>query len=238
MARTATRRSCSTSTPSWVPRTCRVNRACGLLRVVSACGRVVTGCGAVECRTLSAETVVIETGFAVFILFSHLAEVDAYIAAEIQGTPFQSPDEAAAFAFFGSRTAQVEILRGGQLERFLFPVPPMCQYLTETTKERLKWSLNRDSAGKKIEGLFGHTGVILDEMQHQQKLHDRLNRLPLLVWLYSRRRWWLDVAFVLAVVLNVLILGCFSEGIDGSMQCSRRLFAIEAGTRHRTCDVW
>ena len=32
--------------------------------------------------------------------------------------------------------------------------------------------------------LFGHTGIALDEMKHQQTLHHQLQRLGGLVWLY------------------------------------------------------
>jgi hypothetical protein len=52
-----------------------------------------------------------------------------------------------AFNYFKSRTGKIEIVmdygQEKQLTRVLFPIPEICQYLREETKQRFLWNAKR-----------------------------------------------------------------------------------------------
>lgn len=51
-----------------------------------------------------------------------------------------------AFKYFQSHTGQIEIVMDygeKQLTRVLFPIPEICQYLRDETKERFLWNVKR-----------------------------------------------------------------------------------------------
>lgn len=52
-----------------------------------------------------------------------------------------------AFKYFQSHTGQIEIVIDygleKQLTRVLFPIPEVCQYLREETKQKFLWNVNR-----------------------------------------------------------------------------------------------
>ena len=66
------------------------------------------------------------------------------------------------------------------LEKFYFPEPPMCTHLTSQTMEHIKWSIDRDSPAKKVQQLFALKDDLINEMRHQQWLHNVIGRLRLL----------------------------------------------------------
>ena len=47
-----------------------------------------------------------------------------------------------------------------KLERVYFPIPPICEYLTEATREKVKWGVNRDSPGEKVQSFFEYTSEL------------------------------------------------------------------------------
>ena len=56
------------------------------------------------------------------------------------------------------------------LEQIVFPIPEMCEYLTEETKLRVFHTAERDDQGSKVSDFFERTGNMLHEMQWQKKL--------------------------------------------------------------------
>ena len=140
---------------------------------------------------------------------------------------------AEAFAFFNKHTVRVEVCRHRKLERFYFANPPLTEYLTLETKNELLFSVNRESAAKKIAGFFDRIPSLLSEMRHQQQLADTLRRIPGLGALIVRRAETLKtVSFTLAIVINTLILVCFEHEpgkLYGAGQCNDRVLARRAG---------
>lgn len=114
-----------------------------------------------------------------------------------------------AYAFFREHTARIEIVRDGALEHLYFPIPPMCDFVTEATKQAYKWDLDRESAGKKLGDFFSRHVETLREMRHQQRLRRMYNRIPLVAFVAARVETLKSVSFVLAILINVLVLMCY-----------------------------
>lgn len=108
------------------------------------------------------EGTVIEMGFAIFILFKVMLDFNGDLRGHIE--PQGEVEEwtatsfinirvtyESAWSFFSNYTKSVEIVRDDKLERFYFPLPPMCTFLSQRTMEHYKWSIDRSSPSKKIQ---------------------------------------------------------------------------------------
>ena len=56
------------------------------------------------------------------------------------------------------------------LERIVFPVPQVCEYLTKETKTKVFATAERDEQGSKVTDFFERTEDMFMEMQWQKKL--------------------------------------------------------------------
>ena len=52
----------------------------------------------------------------------------------------------------------------------MFPVPPVCEYLTSETKTKVFVTAERDEQGSKVANFFDQTDDMFMEMQWQKKL--------------------------------------------------------------------
>lgn len=87
------------------------------------------------------------------------------------------------------------------MERVVFPINDICSYLTPETKHTVFINTERDAQGSKVSDFFAKWTHLYEEMKWQQKLQDR----PLLNACTKRLRFWARMAFLLAVLLNVLL---------------------------------
>lgn len=88
----------------------------------------------------------------------------------------------------------------------------MCYALSEKTKTKVKWDVDRESPGKKIADFFSRHTALLREMRHQLDLRRMLTNAPTLGRLVSSagtgddwKRW----SFALALLINAIVLMCF-----------------------------
>ncbi|KAI9318767.1 hypothetical protein BX666DRAFT_2026190 [Dichotomocladium elegans] len=113
-----------------------------------------------------------------------------------------------AFEFFKSHTGKIEIVTDGQQEKqvsqVLFPVPEICKYLREDTKQRFLWNVKRDSPSAKIEDFVRLSDNIIYEIE----THARVARNPYLSLLTEYSMWWWRASYVVTILLNILILTC------------------------------
>ena len=56
------------------------------------------------------------------------------------------------------------------LERIVFPVPQVCEFLTEETKTKVFTTAERDEQGSKVADFFERSENMFVEMQWQRKL--------------------------------------------------------------------
>ena len=69
------------------------------------------------------------------------------------------------FNFFNSKTKSVEVvLSDGMLHKCYFPLMPLCTYLSERTKEKIKQGIRRNTATEKIQDLLKYRTEVIDEM--------------------------------------------------------------------------
>ncbi|XP_055958126.1 inositol 1,4,5-trisphosphate receptor type 1 [Patella vulgata] len=107
-----------------------------------------------------------------------------------------------ALEFYAKHTAQIEIARMDRtMERIVFPIPEICEYVTEETMVKVYQSAERDEQGSKVADFFDRHEDILREMQWQKKL--RAN--PLLFWFSSHMLLWGSMSFNFTVIINLLV---------------------------------
>ena len=60
------------------------------------------------------------------------------------------------------------------MEQIVFPIPEICEYLTEETKMRVYYTAERDDQGSKVTDYFEKTEDMFAEMKWQKKLRGKL----------------------------------------------------------------
>jgi len=77
----------------------------------------------------------------------------------------------AALDYYATHTAQIEIVRSDRtLEQIVFPIPEICEYLTEETRHRVYMTAERDDQNSKVTDFFSRTDTLFAEMKWQKKL--------------------------------------------------------------------
>ncbi|KAK9721473.1 hypothetical protein K7432_003395 [Basidiobolus ranarum] len=114
-----------------------------------------------------------------------------------------------AFTFFKRNTGQIEILRelspgDKRVVPVLFPIPEVCRYLREDTKEHFLWNVKRDSADGKIEDFVTKSEDIIYEIESQA----RVARNWYLSALSGYHSLWWQSAYLMTLLLNILGLMC------------------------------
>ncbi|KAI9493708.1 hypothetical protein BDB00DRAFT_822221 [Zychaea mexicana] len=120
-----------------------------------------------------------------------------------------------AFEFFQSHTGKIEVVmdynQEKQLSRVLFPIPEVCKYLREDTKQRFLWSVKRDSPSAKIENFVQLSDNIIYEIDNHAKV--ARNQYLSLLSRYSAV-WW-RASYAMTILLNLLVLSCSSYMLVG-----------------------
>ncbi|XP_056279702.1 inositol 1,4,5-trisphosphate receptor type 3 isoform X2 [Pseudoliparis swirei] len=99
-------------------------------------------------------------------------------------------------------TSQIEIVRDDRsMEQIVFPVHPICDYLTEDSKVRVFNTTEQDEQGSKVTHFFEQTSFLHGEMEWQKKLRS----MPVLFWFSRRMSLWGTISFNLAVFINLII---------------------------------
>ncbi|XP_018602387.1 inositol 1,4,5-trisphosphate-gated calcium channel ITPR3 isoform X7 [Scleropages formosus] len=121
--------------------------------------------------------------------------------------------------YYESHTAQIEIVREDRsMEQIVFPVHPICQFLTEESKTRVFTTTEQDEQGSKVTHFFQQTSFLHNEMEWQKKLRS----MPVLYWFSRRMSLWGSISFNLAVFINLIMALFFpydsgQGAIDSSM---------------------
>ncbi|ORZ24144.1 hypothetical protein BCR42DRAFT_402338 [Absidia repens] len=119
-------------------------------------------------------------------------------------------DGNSAFDYFQRNTGKIEVImdygQEKQLSRVLFPIPEICKYFREETKQRFLWNVKRDSPSTKIEDFVEQSGHMIYEIENQARV--TYNEHLSLLTKYSSL-WW-KASFVVTILLNALMLSCSS----------------------------
>uniref|UniRef100_A0A674EWC5 Inositol 1,4,5-trisphosphate receptor n=1 Tax=Salmo trutta TaxID=8032 RepID=A0A674EWC5_SALTR len=107
-----------------------------------------------------------------------------------------------ALSYYANHTAQIEIVRHDRtMEQIVFPVPNICEYLTEESKTRVFTTTERDDQGSKVNDFFTQFDDLYNEMRWQKKIRNNLA----LFWFSRHISLWGSISFYLAVLVNVAV---------------------------------
>uniref|UniRef100_A0A8D3D0K6 Inositol 1,4,5-trisphosphate receptor n=1 Tax=Scophthalmus maximus TaxID=52904 RepID=A0A8D3D0K6_SCOMX len=87
------------------------------------------------------------------------------------------------------------------MEQIVFPVHPICEFLTEESKFRVFNTTEQDEQGSKVTHFFEQSSFLHGEMEWQKKLRS----MPVLYWFSRRMTLWGTISFNLAVFINLII---------------------------------
>uniref|UniRef100_A0A8D3DLA4 Inositol 1,4,5-trisphosphate receptor n=1 Tax=Scophthalmus maximus TaxID=52904 RepID=A0A8D3DLA4_SCOMX len=97
------------------------------------------------------------------------------------------------------------------MEQIVFPVPNICEYLTEESKMRVFTTTERDDQGSKVNDFFQQFDNLYNEMRWQKKI--RKNKA--LFWFSRQISLWGSISFYLACLLNIAVAVFYPFGDDG-----------------------
>lgn len=96
----------------------------------------------------------------------------------------------------------MQIVRNDRtLEQIVFPIPEICEYLTNDTKTKIFHTAERDDQGSKVVDFFDRTEEMFNEMKWQKKLRGQ----PALFWVSSHMTLWSNILFNCVVLINSII---------------------------------
>ncbi|KAK9516864.1 hypothetical protein VZT92_024773 [Zoarces viviparus] len=117
-----------------------------------------------------------------------------------------------ALHYYANHTAQIEIVRHDRtMEQIVFPVPNICEYLTEESKVRVFTTTERDDQGSKVNDFFQQFDNLYNEMRWQKKIR----RNKALFWFSRHISVWGSISFYLACLLNIAVAVFYPFGDDG-----------------------
>ncbi|KAM9815199.1 inositol 1,4,5-trisphosphate receptor type 2 isoform X1 [Syngnathus typhle] len=117
-----------------------------------------------------------------------------------------------ALQYYANHTAQIEIVRHDRtMEQIVFPVPNICEYLTQESKMRVFTTTERDDQGSKVNDFFQQFDDLYNEMSWQKKI--RKNKS--LFWFSRHISHWGSISFYLACLLNICVAVFYPFGDDG-----------------------
>ncbi|XP_060766759.1 LOW QUALITY PROTEIN: inositol 1,4,5-trisphosphate receptor type 1 [Neoarius graeffei] len=140
-------------------------------------------------------------GHNIYILAHQLARHNKELQAMLKaGGTYGEGDE--ALEYYAKHTAQIEIVRLDRtMEQIVFPVPNICEFLTQESKLRVYYTTERDEQGSKINDFFLRSEDLFNEMNWQKKLRAQ----PILYWCSRNMSFWSSISFNLAVLMNLLV---------------------------------
>ncbi|XP_062319249.1 inositol 1,4,5-trisphosphate receptor type 1 isoform X4 [Osmerus eperlanus] len=164
-------------------------------------------------------------GHNIYILAHQLARHNKELQAMLRPGGIYGEGEE-ALQFYAKHTAQIEIVRLDRtMEQIVFPVPNICEFLTNESKLRVYYTTERDEQGSKINDFFLRSEDLFNEMNWQKKLRgtqeatgnaNTVPSQPVLYWCSRNMSFWSSISFNLAVLMNLLVAFFYPlEGIHG-----------------------
>ena len=149
-----------------------------------------------------------DVGHNIYILIHQLAlyskELGELLQPDLSDAPMD-PKVMEALSYYRSHTAQIEVVRQDHnLEQIVFPIPEICEYLTDITKIEVREHSEVDEQGSKVTDFFLKTEEMYEEMKWQKKLRSS----PALFWVSRKAMQWKHITQICSLFIN-LILACY-----------------------------
>ncbi|XP_019371248.1 PREDICTED: inositol 1,4,5-trisphosphate receptor type 2 isoform X3 [Gavialis gangeticus] len=163
-----------------------------------------------------------DVGHNIYILAHQLARHNKTLQQMLK--PGSDPDEGdEALKYYANHTAQIEIVRHDRtMEQIVFPVPNICEFLTQESKSRVLNTTERDEQGSKVNDFFQQTEDLYNEMKWQKKIRNN----PALFWFSRHISLWGSISFNLAVFINLAVALFYPFGDDGDEGTLSPLFSV------------
>uniref|UniRef100_A0A671YQ11 Inositol 1,4,5-trisphosphate receptor n=1 Tax=Sparus aurata TaxID=8175 RepID=A0A671YQ11_SPAAU len=143
-----------------------------------------------------------EVGHNIYILAQQLARHNKILQNLLKPPKKTAVVEQDPLEYYDLLTSQIEIVRDDRsMEQIVFPVHPICEFLTEESKIRVFNTTEQDEQGSKVTHFFEQTSFLHGEMEWQKKLRS----MPVLYWFSRRMSLWGTISFNLAVFINLII---------------------------------
>ncbi|CAM4581349.1 unnamed protein product [Leuciscus chuanchicus] len=153
-----------------------------------------------------------DVGHNIFILAHQLARHNKNLQQSLKPGLDPSIEGETPLRYYANHTAQIEIVRHDRtMEQIVFPVPNICEYLTEESKVRVFTTTERDDQGSKVNDFFQQFDDLYNEMRWQKKIR---NNAPLF-WVSKHISLWGSISFNLAVLINLAVALFYPFGDDG-----------------------
>ncbi|KAL1256957.1 hypothetical protein QQF64_012502, partial [Cirrhinus molitorella] len=153
-----------------------------------------------------------DVGHNIYILAHQLARHRKNLQQSLKPGPDPTIEGEAALLYYANHTAQIEIVRHDRtMEQIVFPVPNICEYLTEESQVRVFTTTERDDQGSKVNDFFQQFDDLYNEMRWQKKIR---NNAPLF-WVSKHISLWGSISFNLAVLINLAVALFYPFGDDG-----------------------
>ena len=151
-------------------------------------------------------------GYQLYILIQQLCDYQEHESSHGGAERSALAAETPAYASYAAQVARVELINAsGELECVYFRFPAFCLLLTEESKQKVLWSVDRSTPGRQVQDFFDVSVDLHHEMRHQERLnHSKLWRV-----LTRNKGIALNSTFGLAIVQNlILVLHYSPSGVD------------------------
>ncbi|XP_072418432.1 inositol 1,4,5-trisphosphate-gated calcium channel ITPR2 isoform X1 [Chiloscyllium punctatum] len=164
-----------------------------------------------------------DVGHNIYILAHQLSQHNKLLQQKLK--PGSEPQDkgSEAVTYYANHTAQIEIVRHDRtMEKIVFPVPSICEYLTHESKYKVFNTTERDEQGSKVNDFFQQTEDLYNEMIWQKKIKNN----PGLFWFSKNISLWGTISFNFAVFINLAVALFYPFGDDGDEGTISPLFSL------------
>ena len=116
-----------------------------------------------------------------------------------------------AYAFFQKHTGNIEVVFRDEIFRIYFWIRPEGHFITDEQKENFHFYVERSSHKAKVQYLLSEADKVIEEMIHEAKLSKLLKRNFLVSLIASYVSVWKEVAFLVTIALNCIIIASFFD---------------------------
>jgi hypothetical protein len=116
-----------------------------------------------------------------------------------------------AFEFFISNSATIEVIRNDKIEIVYFILLPYVHLLPKEKKVDFHDMVDRSSTKSKVQALVNESERLIEICIHEEKLKRFFNQQKLIALFANYVKLWKDLAFGFTLILNLFIIGSFSD---------------------------
>ena len=110
-----------------------------------------------------------------------------------------------AYKFYFDYTPEIEIIYKGQIIKYFIKLSPICKCLTSEMKNEFNKNLDRTSTKTKLESLFNNVEYLQYQLNNGKNRMDAFQRHPILDLLFNQYNFYMDVFYIISILLNLLI---------------------------------